>query len=234
MGQKANLNGMQLSTLKDWNSVWYLSFMEYSKILNEDFLLYRFLRTLSIYTKSKKKIQIFSIIKIRVCRISNNLIVELYYSFELRLKYNQHTNYWVSKWKKWKKTKICYVTTRVVLTINKLFLNAKKIYVGFFKISSILIKIEVSYLAKKIAFLIENRVKFRSRLIKKIKKKKKKLSLGVFVSCSGRLNGVDIAKSDFISQGMIPFQTLNKNINYGSAVANTIKGLQNIKICIYK
>ena len=64
--------------------------------------------------------------------------------------------------------------------------------------------------------------------------KAKKLSLGVFVSCSGRLNGVDIAKSDFISQGMIPFQTLNKNINYGSAVANTIKGLQNIKICIYK
>jgi small subunit ribosomal protein S3 len=234
MGQKANLNGLHLSILKDWNSIWYLSFTEYSKILNEDFLLYKFLRLLNVYKKSNKKIQIFSIIKIRICRISNNIIVKLYYSFELKLKRTKRTTYWVNKWKNWKKNKIHYVTTKILLTINKLFLNTKNLYIGFFKINSVLVKREVSFIAKKIAFLIENRVKFRSRLIKKIIVETKKLSLWVFVSCSGRLNGADIARTDFISQGAIPFQTLHKNIHYSSAIANTTKGLQNIKVCIYK
>ena len=234
MGQKANLNGIHLSSSKDWNSVWYLSLIEYSKILNEDFLLYKLLRSLSIYKKSTKKIQIFSIFKIRICRISNNLIVELYYSFELKLKRNQRTIYFINKWKKWKKKKIYNVTTKIVLIVNKLFLSSKSTYVGFFKINATSVKKEVSFVAKKIAMLIENRLKFRSRLIKKIIAETKELSLGVFVLCSGRLNGVDMAKSDFISQGAIPFQTLNKNIHYGSAVANTTKGLQNIKVCIYK
>jgi small subunit ribosomal protein S3 len=234
MGQKANLNGLHLSILKDWNSIWYLSFIEYSKVLNEDFLLYKFLRSLNIYKKNKKKIQIFNVIKIRVCRISNNVIVELQYSFELKLKRNLRTNYFLNKWKNWKKHKLRYVTTKILCIVNKLFLNTKNIFVGFFKINSVFLKKEVSFIAKKIALLIENRVKFRSRLIKKVVTETKELSSGVFVSCAGRLNGVDMARNDFISQGAIPFQTLHKSAYYGSAMANTAKGLLSIKVCIYK
>jgi small subunit ribosomal protein S3 len=94
------------------------------------------------------------------------------------------------------------------------------------------LKVDVNFLAKKLAFLIENRIKFRSRLVKKIISETKKLSFGVFVSCSGRLNGVDIARIDSISHGAIPFQNINKNVSYGYSVANTKKGLQNLKVYI--
>ena len=53
------------------------------------------------------------------------------------------------------------------------------------------------------------------------------------VLCKGRLGGADMASSDFISVGSIPFQTLKAKIDYGFSVANTPKGLQSIKVWIY-
>jgi small subunit ribosomal protein S3 len=224
MGQKANLNGSHLSVLKDWNSIWYLSAFEYKKILNEDFLIYKLSRSL------KKKF--FNVIKIRVCRISNNLIVELYYSFELQPKHikQQCSPHFLIKWKK---NKISQVTNKVAFTISALFISTKNVYIGFYKINSFILQKDVNFIAKKIAFLIENRIKFRSRTIIKIIIATQKIVSGIFVSCSGRLNGVDMARSDFFSKGSISFQNLNKNVSYGYAVAATLKGLQSVKVCIY-
>ena len=62
----------------------------------------------------------------------------------------------------------------------------------------------------------------------------KKSSYGIFVLCSGRFNGVDRARHDFISKGSVPFQSLQKNIHYGFAVANTTKGLLSVKVSVFK
>jgi len=232
MTKKTNLNGLNVSFLKDWNSVWYLSSIEYSKILNEDLLLYRLLRSLKLYKKYNQSIKIFDIIKMRVCRVSNGIIVKMYYSFDFRLRYNQYTAIWISKWVKWKKSNLSELTIKVIHSIGNLFLNKHNVYVSFYKMSFLSLKVDVNFVSKKIASLIENRIKFRSRLIKNIITATKELSCGIFVSCSGRLNGVDIARNDSISYGSIPFQSINKNVTYGYSIANTTKGLQSVKVFI--
>ena len=60
------------------------------------------------------------------------------------------------------------------------------------------------------------------------------ISNGVKVSCKGRLNGVDMADSDCMSLGSIPFQTFKANIDYGFSVANTAKGLLSVKVWVYR
>jgi ribosomal protein S3 len=232
MTQKTNLNGLNVSFLKDWNSVWYLSSIEYSKILNEDLLLYRLLRSLKLYKNYNQDIKIFDITKMRVCRVSNGIIVKIYYSFDFRLKYNQYTSLWINKWVQWKKANLSELTSKVIYNIGNLFSNKHNIYISFYKMSFLSLKIDVNFVSKKIASLIENRIKFRSRLIKTIIIATKELSYGIFVSCSGRLNGVDIARNDSISYGSIPFQSIDKNVTYGYSIANTTKGLQSVKVFI--
>ena len=232
MTQRTNLNGWNVSFLKDWNSVWYLSSIEYSKILNEDLLLYKLLCSLKLYKDYNQSIKIFDIIKMRVCRVSSGIIVKMYYSFDFRLKHNQHTSIWINKWVKWKKARLSELTSKVIHSIGNLFSNKHNLYISFYKMSFLSLKVDVNFVSKKIAYLIENRIKFRSRLIKNIIVATKELCYGIFVSCSGRLNGVDIARSDSISHGSIPFQSIDKNVTYGYSIANTTKGLQSVKVFI--
>jgi len=132
MTQKTNLNGLNVSFLKDWNSVWYLSSIEYSKILNEDLLLYRLLRSLKLYKNYNQDIKIFDITKMRVCRVSNGIIVKIYYSFDFRLKYNQYTSLWINKWVQWKKANLSEVTSKIIHSIGNLFFNEHNGYVSFY------------------------------------------------------------------------------------------------------
>jgi len=89
-------------------------------------------------------------------------------------------------------------------------------------------------IALKISKLIEKRIKFRSKLIKTLLKKIKKNSKGVYVQCKGRINNVDMAKVDKLYLGSLPLQSLNLSISYGLVIANTLKGLQSIKVWICK
>ena len=234
MGQKANLNGLHLCLTKDWNSAWYSLPFEYSKIVHEDFLLFKFLRSLRIYKITNKKVSFLNIVKLRICRTSLNILVELHFSFGLRLKRKKRQRVFFKKWKKWKKIKIFNVINKAASTINSLLYFKQNIHIVSLKLSFFQLKDEVNFITRKIAFLLENRVKFRSRLIKKIILETKKSSYGIFVLCSGRFNVVDSARHDFISKGSVPFQSLQKNIHYGFAVANTTKGLLSVKVSVFK
>lgn len=57
---------------------------------------------------------------------------------------------------------------------------------------------------------------------------------GVRIKVAGRLNGAEIARSEKLSEGSIPLQTLRANIDYSRGVANTIYGVIGIKVWIYK
>ena len=89
-------------------------------------------------------------------------------------------------------------------------------------------------IALKLARLVERRIKFRSKLIKRLLKKIKKNSTGVYVQCKGRINNVDMARVDKLYLGSLPLQSLNLSISYGLTIANTFKGLQSIKVWICK
>jgi small subunit ribosomal protein S3 len=101
-------------------------------------------------------------------------------------------------------------------------------------LSSYELKSDAIFLAKKIARFIEKRIKFKSYLIRNLVSSSFLISKGIKVSSSGRFGGADIASSDSLSLGSIPFQSLKAQIEYGFCVANTPKGLQGIKVWVCK
>jgi len=208
MGQKANINSLHLSRTKDWNSVWYTNNKEYSKTLVEDLIMLNYLKSCSLSS------ELTEVVKIRICRLSKDVIINL----QLTTKLDTNS---VSKLKE------------IVSNLNKIFPNFERVFIFSKVLTSNDLNIEPVYISKKISRLIENRVRFRSFLIKNLINQTFEACSGIKVLCKGRLNGADMASSDFITVGSIPFQTLKARIDYGFSVANTPKGLQSIKVWVY-
>ena len=208
MGQKANINSLHLSRTKDWNSVWYTNNKEYPKVLVEDLIMLNYLKSCSISSETTE------VVKVRICRLSKDVIINL----QLTTKLDTDS---VSKLKE------------IVSNLNKIFPNFERVFIFSKVLTSNDLNIEPVHISKKIARLIENRVRFRSFLIKNLINQTFEACSGIKVSCKGRLNDADMASSDFITVGSIPFQTLKAKIDYGFSVANTPKGLQSIKVWVY-
>ena len=80
---------------------------------------------------------------------------------------------------------------------------------------------DAQLVAENIALQLENRVSFRR-------------AMGIKTSCSGRLGGADMARTEFYSEGTIPLQTLRADIDYGFAEADTTYGKVGVKVWIYR
>ena len=108
----------------------------------------------------------------------------------------------------------------------------KLIYLAINKLSSTNLQKNGFNIALKIAQFLERRIKFRSKIIKTLIKKAKENCKGIYVECTGRINNVDMARVDKLYMGSIPLQSVKASISHGFVVANTIKGLQSIKVWI--
>lgn len=87
--------------------------------------------------------------------------------------------------------------------------------------------------AENIATQLENRISFRRAMKNTMGRAMKMGAKGIKTSCSGRLGGADMARSESYSEGTIPLQTLRANIEYGFAEANTTYGKVGVKCWIY-
>jgi len=208
MGQKANINSLHLGRNKDWNCVWYTNNSQYSKVLTQDLIILNYLKSCYIISKNSE------VVKIRICRISKNIIINLQLTNDL-------------------KSDSLALLKMLVFNLKNVFSNFDRIFIVSKILSSNELRTDPIFLSKKIAILIENRIRFRSHLIKNLMSHTAEMCIGIKVLCKGRLNGADMADSDSLTVGSIPFQTLKAKINYGFSVANTAKGLQSIKIWIY-
>ena len=92
---------------------------------------------------------------------------------------------------------------------------------------------EAQLVAESIAQQLENRVSFRRAMKSTMGRSMKAGVLGIKASCSGRLGGADMARTEFYSEGTIPLQTLRANIDYGFAEADTQYGKVGVKVWIY-
>ena len=92
---------------------------------------------------------------------------------------------------------------------------------------------EAQLVAESIAQQLENRVSFRRAMKSTMGRSMKAGVLGIKSSCSGRLGGADMARTEFYSEGTIPLQTLRANIDYGFAEADTQYGKVGVKVWIY-
>jgi len=93
---------------------------------------------------------------------------------------------------------------------------------------------DAQLVAENIALQLENRVTFRRAMKSCMGRTMKAGALGIKTSCSGRLGGADMARTEFYSEGTIPLQTLRADIDYGFAEADTTYGKVGVKVWIYK
>lgn len=208
MGQKANINSLHLTSNVDWNCVWYSNDKEYSSILTQDLTIFSYLKSCNILNKDSE------VLKIRICRISKNIVIDV----QLTNSLEPHS---------------LSLLKEVASNLKKYFSDFERVFIVSKVLSSNELKIDSVHISKKIARLIENRVRFKSYLIKNLVNQTAEVCNGIKVSCKGRMNGADMASGDFLTVGSIPFQTLKARINYGLSVANTPKGLMSIKVWIY-
>jgi small subunit ribosomal protein S3 len=116
---------------------------------------------------------------------------------------------------------------------NKNFIDSSKLVIIIKETENI--NTNATFITKCLIDDLENRVPFRRALksIIDISQKQKTL-LGIKIKVSGRLNGIEMARSEWVRKGQIPLQTINANIEYYNGVAQTKYGLLGVKVWIYK
>ena len=94
--------------------------------------------------------------------------------------------------------------------------------------------LEASLVARSIAERLEQRIPFRRAMRQASFRSLQSGAKGVKIKCSGRLGGVEIARSQTVRQGQMPLHKLRANIDYGFAEAHTVMGRIGVKVWIYK
>ncbi len=206
MGQKANPNGMRLGIIKDWNSRYYpKNNNDWSKYVVQDKMIRKYFNT-------KTKVWALSFVEIN--RLEKQIKVIINTAKPGTVLGQEGKNISViekeiSKIVKDKETKI-KIEVKEVKNPN---LDAKII-------------------ANEIAVALEKRVPFRIAQKKAIGRVMKSGAKGIKTQVSGRLNGVDMARSEGYSEGQIPLQTLRNDISYSTANAHTTYGVIGVKVWI--
>ena len=205
MGQKVNPHGLRVGVIKDWDSRWYADTKndEFSNNLVEDH---------KIRTYLKKTLYNANISKIEIERAADRVKVALYTAKPGVVIGKGGAG--IEKIK----------ADAQKLTDKKLFIDVKEIKKP---------DADAQLVAENIAAQLENRISFRKAMKSCMSRTMKTGALGIKASCSGRLGGADMARTEFYSQGTIPLQTLRADIDYGFAEADTTFGKVGVKTWVY-
>ena len=95
-------------------------------------------------------------------------------------------------------------------------------------------ELEAQLVAESIALQLEKRIAFRRAMRKAVDTALKVNAKGIKVCCAGRLNGAEIARTEWYLQNQLPLHTLRADIDFGFAEARTTYGVIGVKVWIYK
>jgi small subunit ribosomal protein S3 len=95
-------------------------------------------------------------------------------------------------------------------------------------------ELEAALVARSVAEQLEKRISFRRAMKQTVGRTMRSGAQGIKISCSGRLGGAEIARTEWYNEGKVPLHTLRADIDYGFAEANTTYGKIGIKVWIYK
>lgn len=204
MGQKVNPHGLRVGVIKDWESRWFADDENFSDNLVEDYKIREFL---------KKKLYHAGISKIEIER-TNDRVKVLVYTAKPGVVIGKGG----AEIEKLKGELAKYSTKKVLVDIKEVKRPDN----------------DAQLVAENIAQQLENRISFRRAMKSCMGRAMKAGAKGIKTSCSGRLGGADMARTEFYSEGNIPLQTLRADIDYGFAEANTTYGKIGVKVWIYK
>lgn len=210
MGQKVNPIGFRISVNKPWKSRWF-SDKDYQKRLKED---------LEIRTGIKKQLKGAGIREVEIERAPNAVRIIIYTSKpgviigRSGAGVNLIRERIQNKLQKNEKSKV-----NVALDVKE---------IRFFEESAVLV-------AQNVADQLEKRVSFRRVLKSTMDQVMKRPEIkGAKIMVSGRLNGAEMSRREWIARGGIPLQTLRADIDFGKAIAYTTYGTIGVKVWIYK
>ena len=95
-------------------------------------------------------------------------------------------------------------------------------------------ELDAQLVAESIAQQLERRIMFRRAMKRSVGNAMRLGALGIKINVSGRLNGAEIARSEWSREGRVPLHTLRADIDYGFAEASTTYGIIGIKVWVYK
>jgi len=207
MGQKVNPIGIRLGITRDWTSKWYASSKNFASYVHTDHVVREFLR---------KKLAEASVSRIQIERAA-------------------------------KKVNITIHTARPGIVIGKKGEDIEKLRAQVAKMMDMLltnVRINISEIRKPeldallvaegIAQQLERRVMFRRAMKRAVTNTMRIGALGIKVRISGRLNGAEIARTEWSREGRIPLHTFRAEIDYGLAEAQTTYGVIGVKVWIFK
>jgi small subunit ribosomal protein S3 len=211
VGQKTHPLGFRLGITQEHRSAWYSNFNQYATLLKEDNEIRTYLN------KIAKKTSI-SDIKINRNGLSDQI--------ELTIETGRPGA----------------LVGQDGLGIETLLINIKKVLPNDRQITINIVEVEkvnlnASLLADLVVKQLEERVAFRRAIreaMQSAQDGQNASNVGIKVQVSGRLNGAEIARSEWIREGRVPLQTLRADIDYAVKEAHTIYGVLGIKVWLFK
>ena len=205
MGQKVNPHGLRVGIIKDWDSRWYAE-KDFADNLVEDDKIRKYI---------KKRLYSAGISRTEIERASD------------RLKIIIHT------------AKPGIVIGRGGSAIEELKkelqkLTSKKLMIEIKEVKRYDVDKDAQLVAENIAAQLENRISFRRAMKSCMQRTMRNGALGIKTSCSGRLGGADMARTEGYTEGNLPLHTLRADIDYAHKEADTTYGKIGVKVWIYK
>lgn len=225
MGQKIHPLGLRLGITQKHRSIWFSKFNKYPYLILEDTNLRSY-----IFNKYPKAHIVDIIIK-RYRTTQNLETKELVDLIEVTINTALPSKILNRKDKKQNLTELKILLEKLCQKQrNNNNLPKVEILLNVFKIDDVYL--EASVLADYLIQQLEQRVPFRSAL-KKTLNRTRKLK-GIKIQIAGRLNGAEIARTEWVRKGRVPLQTLRADIDYSYKTAKTIYGILGIKIWLFK
>ena len=207
MGQKVHPIGFRLGIASDWTSKWFAEGDDYAKFLNND---------LEVRAYLKNKLSQASVSRIQIERPARAAFVTIH---------TARPGIVIGK-KGEDIEKLRHEVARLMdLNVNNVKINIEEIRKP---------EIDATLVAESIAQQLERRIMFRRAMKRAVGNAMRLGALGIKVYVSGRLNGAEIARSEWYREGRVPLHTLRADIDYGTARANTTYGVIGVKVWIYK
>ncbi len=204
MGQKVQPNGMRLGVIRDWRAKWYASRRDYTQNLAQD---------LKVRAYLKKRLSNAAISHVLIERPAQNLNITIH-------------------------------TARPGIVIGKKGEDIDRMRRDVSRMTGLPVQLSVEEIRKpeldatlvseSIAQQLEKRIMFRRAMKRAVTNAMRLGAKGVKVMVSGRLNGAEIARSEWYREGRVPLHTLRADIDYGFTEAHTTYGVIGVKVWIFK
>ncbi len=204
MGQKIHPTGFRLAVTKNWNSRWYANSKDFPGMLHEDVKVREYL---------KRKLAHASVGRVLIERPAKNARVTVF-------------------------------SARPGVVIGKKGEDIEQLRTDLQRIMGVPVhvsieeirkpEVDAQLIADSIAQQLEKRIMFRRAMKRAMQNAMRLGAQGIKVMSAGRLNGAEIARSEWYREGRVPLHTLRANIDYATSEALTTYGIIGIKVWVYK